>query len=205
MVIYYKKCVFRVEESGKLGRRSIKFLGYSENFKEMVSKYKPSYPTESFREFGVGQGVPSYMIQDIKDNEECKLILNQIERDDKIDDLLENTIEEGESNLLPIVRRVFAQTIALDLVEVKPMGFVSDEKLRLVKERVLSENRDSVVNSLLKGGKIKVKILEEDPEYIEMTKNNLPKGELMYLDFKYGDASTLIHYQSQMGDNKNNK
>lgn len=99
-------------------------------------------------------------------------------------------LEEGESNmpLLPIARRVFAQTIALDLVPVQPMGSVSDEEIRLVKERVLSENRDSVVNSLLKGGEIKVKVLEEDPEYIEMMKNNLPKSELMYLDFKYDDT-----------------
>ena len=54
----------------------------------MKIKYKPSYPTESFREFGVGQGVPTYIIGGIRDNEECKLILDQIERDNKIDDLL---------------------------------------------------------------------------------------------------------------------
>ena len=114
----------------------------------------------------------------------------EIHENSEINILPNPILEEGESNfpLLPIATRIAAQTVASDLVSVQPMSFTSDEEIRLVKERVLSENRDSVVDSLLKGGEIKIKILEEDPEYIKMMKNK-PIGNLIYLDYTYGDIT----------------
>ena len=63
MICLYNKVVFRILISNKLGFRSnqVTFLEITESdLDDIIKKYKPLYPTEPFREYGKGQGIPKY-------------------------------------------------------------------------------------------------------------------------------------------------
>jgi hypothetical protein len=89
--------------------------------------------------------------------------------------------------LLPIAMRVAAKTISQDLV-----GFASEEEIESVKKKVISENRQGKIDSIVDDKPFTEKKLEDDEEYKELMKKGVtpmsaPTGKLFYLDFKYGD------------------
>lgn len=104
---------------------------------------------------------------------------------------VENTSVDFPS-LLPLAMRVAAKTISSDLI------FASKEEIDQVKKKVLSENRDGKIESIIEGGEFIEKKLEDDEEYKELMKKGVtpmsaPSGSLFYLDYKYdsGSQSTI--------------
>lgn len=97
---------------------------------------------------------------------------------------------EDFSSLFPIVMRVNAQTIGLDLVNVQPLGGLSNEELERIKGEVIQENRDRAIDSVLDDQEFKPMKVEEHPDY----NIGAPKGQSFYLDYKYnsGTASNEI-------------
>ncbi len=96
-----------------------------------------------------------------------------------------STKEAPETNLLPIAMKVAAKTLSLD-----HLGFATKEEINQVKNRVFSENRDRKINSIVDGVEFTEKKLEDDPEYIKLSKKGVvpmpaPIGVLAYLDFKH--------------------
>jgi hypothetical protein len=78
----------------------------------------------------------------------------------------ENTLASEDSNtefpsLLPMARKVVAQTIGLDLVSVKPLaspGGMSQEEIDRINNEVKKENRDGKIDSIIEGKDFKEKI-----------------------------------------------
>jgi hypothetical protein len=54
----------------------------------MEIKYRKIYPQVSFRIFGMGKGVPTYIMQYVRKEPEHKIVIEQLERENKINDLL---------------------------------------------------------------------------------------------------------------------
>lgn len=90
---------------------------------------------------------------------------------------------ENSPSMLPIARKIAAQTIGLDLVSVVPMngGNTSDELNRIKKEI----NRDNKIKSIIDEDYTESKI-EDHPDYI---KPNGPRSELFYIDYEYGSPT----------------
>ena len=98
---------------------------------------------------------------------------------------------ESFPSLLPIAKKISAQTIGINLVSVQPMdGLTNDERER-IKREVASINRDRKLDSIL-----------EDKEYEEFTEKDhelfpkikMPSSSLFYLDFQYATPSTSTNY-----------
>lgn len=92
-------------------------------------------------------------------------------------------------SLLPIAMKIAQTTIGQDL------GFASEEEINSVKKRIISENRDGKIESIINDEEFKEKTLEEDEEYKKLMKKGVvpmsgPSGQLFYLDFKYGATSS---------------
>lgn len=90
-------------------------------------------------------------------------------------------------SLLPIAMKVAAKTISQDLG-----GFASQEEIEAVKNKVIAENRQGKIDSIVDDKPFTEKKLEDDEEYKELMKKGVtpmsgPSGNLFYLDFKYGD------------------
>lgn len=90
-------------------------------------------------------------------------------------------------SLLPIAMKVAAKTISQDLG-----GFASQEEIESVKKKVIAENRQGKIDSIVDDKPFTEKKLEDDEEYKELMKRGVtpmsaPTGKLFYLDFKYGD------------------
>lgn len=83
--------------------------------------------------------------------------------------------------ILPIAMKVAAKTFASDLVSVSPMGNTFEE-LDKIKKDVSIENRDRKISAIVDGKEFQEMKVEEHPIY-----NSGSKGQLFYLDFKYGD------------------
>jgi hypothetical protein len=96
-------------------------------------------------------------------------------------------------SLFPIVRRVAAKTIGLDLVNVQPISGNSREELERIKGEVTQENRDRAIDSLLEGGEFTPMKVEEHPDY-----NSGPKGQLFYLDYKYNSGTFSLGEDSDV-------
>ena len=108
-------------------------------------------------------------------------------------DINENTLTDFP--ILPMVKRVAAQTIGLDLVTVQPMGGNSGEQLDKIKKDIKIENRDRKIDSIIKGDEYKEMKVEEHPDYKKM-----PSMDLLYIDFKYGK-----HKKTRRSGKKNKK
>lgn len=80
-------------------------------------------------------------------------------------------------SILPIAMQVASRTIGMDLVNVQPMGNITDEMIR----EVNSENRDRKIDSITDDKEYEEMKIQDHPDYIEG-----PKGKLFYIDFKYG-------------------
>jgi len=85
------------------------------------------------------------------------------------------------NSILPIARRVAAQTIGVDLVSVVPIGGTSDEEIERIQNEIKNENRDRKINSILEGGPYVEMKPEDHPEWGK----GLPTGKLFYMDYKY--------------------
>lgn len=96
--------------------------------------------------------------------------------------------EDNFPSLLPIAMKIAQTTIGQDLV------FAPEEEINSVKKRIISENRDGKIESIINDEEFKEKTLEEDEEYKKLMKKGVvpmsgPSGQLFYLDFKYGATS----------------
>jgi hypothetical protein len=88
-------------------------------------------------------------------------------------------------SLLPLSMRIDSQTIGLNLVNVQPISGNSKEELERIKGEVMQENRDRAIDSVLDNKDFNPMKIEEHPDY-----NTGPKGQLFYMDFKYGGTSS---------------
>ena len=84
-------------------------------------------------------------------------------------------------SILPIARRVAAQTIGADLVSVAPIGGISDKEVERIQNEIKIENRDRKINSILEGRTYVEMKPEDHPDW-----KGLPSGKLFYIDYKYG-------------------
>ena len=104
------------------------------------------------------------------------------------------SIRNSDLPLLPIAMRIAAQTIGQDLVSVKPMsgvGISIEEQMR-IDQKIKQENRDRKIKSVMDDVEyVEKKVLTEE-EYKEMGIKNPPKGNLLYIDYKYGGTSSKI-------------
>ena len=119
-----------------------------------------------------------------------------------------NTVIGSQSNesfpsLLPIAKKISAQTIGIDLVSVQPMkDFGNSEKEReRIKREVATINRDRKLDSIIED-----KEFEEFEEFKEEDHELYKSGttsNLFYLDYKYSTPSTSTNYSAPI--NKRSK
>ena len=103
-------------------------------------------------------------------------------------------IEENSTvefpTLLPIAIRVATKTIGDEIG-----GFASQKEIDEVKNRIIQENRDGKLDSILEDKPFTEKKLEEDEEYKELMKKGVtpmsaPSNSLFYIDYQYGTSSS---------------
>lgn len=82
-------------------------------------------------------------------------------------------------SILPMASRVAAQTIGMDLVSVVPMRLVTEE----MKNEVKAINRERKIESIVEDKEFEEMKIKDHPQY------SGPKGNLMYMDFKYGGTA----------------
>jgi len=90
-------------------------------------------------------------------------------------------------SILPMVMKIAAQTIGMDLVSVQPMsgpGGTSKEEMDRIKAEIKAENRDSKIDSVIEGSEYVEKKVEDHPDY------NGPSSGLFYLDYTYGGSTS---------------
>jgi hypothetical protein len=92
-------------------------------------------------------------------------------------------------SLLPIAMKVASRTISQDLV------FASKEEIDSVKSRIIQENRDGKIESIIEDKPFSEKKLEEDEEYKKLMKKGVvpmsgPSNQLFYLDYQYGGTAS---------------
>ena len=105
-----------------------------------------------------------------------------------------NNIDEATNGsdfsgvLFPLIKNI--STLSQDLI------FCSEEEVDKVKSKVLSENREGSIDSLINDEEFIEKKLEDDEEYKELMKKkgvqplSAPSSELFYLDFKYSEGDS---------------
>jgi hypothetical protein len=86
------------------------------------------------------------------------------------------------NNILPIAMRVATKTLSSDL------HFATKEEIEEVEKRIISENRDGKIESIIDDKEFKEKRLEDDEEYKKLMNKgvkpmSVPTGQLFYLDF----------------------
>lgn len=95
-----------------------------------------------------------------------------------------------EDNLFfPIAMKVAQQTLASEL------GFASQDELDEVKNRIITENREGSIESIIEDKEHIEKKLEDDEEYKKLMKKGVtpmgtPQGNLMYMDVRYNKDET---------------
>jgi len=91
-------------------------------------------------------------------------------------------------SLLPLAMKVAAQTIALDLVPVQPMGGGnSGDEMKKIKQEVKAENRERKIDALVEGKDFNEMKPEDHPDYKEY---NGPSPKLFYMDYVYGATNS---------------
>lgn len=98
---------------------------------------------------------------------------------------------ESFPSFLPIVKRIVAQTIGTNIVNVQPMKGLgnSEEEIERIKREVATINRDRRLDSIIEDKEFEEFKEEEHELYKEG-----PKPNLFYLDFLYGTPSTSTNY-----------
>ena len=85
--------------------------------------------------------------------------------------------------LLPITKKMIAQTIGLDLLSVQPIGGGnSSTELEKIRNEVKVENRDRIIESISEGKDFEEMKVEDHPDYVKPVG---PQGQLFYMDFRY--------------------
>jgi len=97
---------------------------------------------------------------------------------------LDEKCENYENIIFPIVMKVCARTIAMDLCS------ASKEEIKEVEDKIKIENRNNKIDSVVEGKDYIEKKLEEDEEYKKLMRKGVtpmssPSGTLMYLDHNY--------------------
>lgn len=107
-----------------------------------------------------------------------------MEKNNKWDKVLDDLDIESNKfeSLLPFVIRVAAKSISDDLI------FVSEEEINQVKNKVLTENRDNKIKSILENSNYVEQKLETHPEYKKLIKKALepmspPTSTLFYMKY----------------------
>jgi len=101
---------------------------------------------------------------------------------------ISNTAAEEFPSLLPIAMKISAQTISADLVSVVPIGGGNTvEEMEAIRKDVKIENRDRKIESIVEGKDFEEMKAEDHPGYKEPVG---PRGELFYMDFKYGGTES---------------
>ena len=118
----------------------------------------------------------------------------------------ENQISSTQSTsnfptLLPIAKRVFSKTVGLDLVSVNPIGVGnSSDELKEIRSDIKIENRDRKIDSITEGKDFDEMKVEDHPKYKEQ---QMPKGNLFYLDYKYDSVvSSKPHKKTRRSKKK---
>ena len=86
----------------------------------------------------------------------------------------------NSQTILPLVKRVFAKTLANNLVPVTPLGNMRKEEIDKIKSEVISENRDRKIKSILEGDEFTEMKVEDHPDFIKPISSNL-----FYMDYTY--------------------
>ena len=98
------------------------------------------------------------------------------------------TSQPDFGSLLPLAMKVAAQTIALDLVPVQPMGGGnSGDEMKKIKQEVKAENRERKIDALVEGKEFNEMKPEDHPDYKEY---NGPSAKLFYMDYVYGSTNS---------------
>jgi hypothetical protein len=98
------------------------------------------------------------------------------------------TQSDFESIFFPIDMQVASKTISQQIV------FATKDEIDEVKSRVIRDNRDGKLGSIMDGIPFTEQKLENDPEYKELMSRvvipmSSPSSNIFYLDFQYGTAS----------------
>lgn len=101
------------------------------------------------------------------------------------------TQSEFDNILFPVVKRIAARQIGLDL-----SGFATQDEINEVKSRVTRDNRDGKIESILDDKPFTEQKLEDDPEYKDLMKKGTqplpgPTPTLLYMDFVYGSTQSV--------------
>jgi hypothetical protein len=97
----------------------------------------------------------------------------------------DNLVEQTTfPSVFPMVTRVVAQTVGLDLVSVQPLGSNTTEELDRIKAEVEAENRDRKIDSIVENKDFKEMMVNDHPDFVPG-----PRGDLFYLDYTYGTQS----------------
>lgn len=95
---------------------------------------------------------------------------------------MSDTIEQAKfPSVFPMVVKIAAQTVGLDLVSVVPLGSNTTEELDKIKAEVDAENRDRKIDSLIESKDFEEMKVNEHPDFVPG-----PRGDLFYLDYFYG-------------------
>lgn len=94
--------------------------------------------------------------------------------------------ESDYPGILPLAKKVAAQTIGLNLVSVQPIdGLTKQERERLEAE-IKQENRDAKIDTIVEGKEFTEKTIKDHPDY-----KSGPQLDLIHLDFKYGLTNSI--------------
>lgn len=110
-----------------------------------------------------------------------KSVLDTVPTDTESNTTISSMTHSTFPSILPIAMQVASRTIGMDLVNVQPMGNITDEMIR----EVNSENRDRKIDSITDDKEYEEMKIQDHPDYIEG-----PKGKLFYIDFKYGPSQS---------------
>ena len=105
----------------------------------------------------------------------------QNQQDFKVEENIQPT--QDTQVIFPLVKKMAAQTIGLDLVSVQPIGGGnSSTELEKIRNEVKVENRDRIIESISEGKDFEEMKIEDHPDYVKPVS---PQGQLFYMDFKY--------------------
>lgn len=101
------------------------------------------------------------------------------------------TQSQFDNLVFPMIRKVFPQMVAHNVVPVSPLGGgLPGEEVRRIDTELKQENREGKIESIVEGKEYVEKTRQDHPDWIEP---DGPKAGLLYLDYSYnsGTNSTI--------------
>lgn len=92
---------------------------------------------------------------------------------------------------LPIAMKVSSLTISQNLVPVTPMDMIDHNELEKIKERILVENRNNSIDSIIDGSTFTEIKIENDDEFKELMKSSSPNSPIFYFDYIYNNEDEI--------------